>query len=114
MPASVDVGGSRLCPVFELVLWERSYWRFDVFYRHVPCGFRGGAEVRGGFHPSHLKGGRYHQPAGFARRLRPHIAEIPFFSRAAVEPPKPILNVPLGHQYNRVVVGLCECVNDPF
>ena len=93
----VNSGGCRPCPVFELVLRERTYFCFNVVYRHVPCCFRGGAEIRGGLHPSHLKGGRYHQSAGFARRLRPHVAEIPFFSLAAIEPPKTILNIPLGH-----------------
>ena len=57
---------------------------------------------------------RYHQPAWFARRLGPHVAEIPFFSLAAIEPPKTILNVPLGHEYNGVVVGLRKRMNDPF
>lgn len=100
--------------MFELVLRERTYWCFDVFCRHIPCCFRGGAEIGGGLHPSHLKRGRYHQPAWFARRLWPHVAEIPFFSLAAIEPPKTILNVPLGHEYNGVVIGLRERMNDPF
>ena len=55
LSAFVDDGVGGSCPVFEFVLWEGSYCGFNIFDRHVPCGFRGGAEVRGGFHPTHLE-----------------------------------------------------------
>ena len=97
--------------VFELVRWKSAHWSLDVIDRDITSGLRRCTKICGGFNPSHLEGGGYHNLNRVTIGTREYIAEIPFLPISRRYPPETILDIPLGTEYFCILRRCSKCVD---